>query len=154
MSYLPFCQPLTRSARSLRLAAPARVLSWVGNLIPPSGEAGQGLLVDLRSIETRSTGLNPQGKSPVPEGRAPKGSRGSIVALSANGSASRVFKLDNHFAWLAVSLHLLTAPGAALARSASPRSVLEAGEGFCSVPDGNHGENNRSSANHAGEVSR
>lgn len=120
-------RPLTtQGARGLRLAAPARVLSWVGNLFPSSGEAGQGSLVGVEPIETNRVGLNPQGQSPVHEVKAPtRLNPGGVVVRSQQGTRTRVFKLDNHFAWMAIALHLSqTGEG-----RAAPRAELATHEG-------------------------
>jgi len=43
---------------------------------------------------------------------ARSGASRSVVVLSATGALTRVHRLDNHFAWLAISLHLCALKGA------------------------------------------
>lgn len=133
-----------QSARSLRLAAPARVLSWVGTLIPSSGEARKGSLV-ASAIETPTGRLNPKGQSPARQG-SPNGCTAmnkKTIVKSWTGTETRIHAASNHGPWLSIALFLDSITADAAKRRGSLRRASGAASGAeVSVPpDGNHGVN-------------
>lgn len=132
-----------QSARRLRLAAPARVLSWVGTLIPSSGEARKGSLV-ASAIETHAVRLNPKGQSPARQG-SPNGCTAmtkKTIVKSWTGAETRVHAASNHGPWLSIALFLDSISDEAATRRESLRRASGAQGADVSVPpDGNHGVN-------------
>lgn len=71
---------------------------WGGHPYPRKGS------LVANAIETE--GLNPKGQSPVPAGHTPM----SLVS-KGNNTKTSVYTIDNHLAWLNVSLFLQTQGG-------------------------------------------
>lgn len=89
--------------------------------------------------------LTPFFSPPSSQKRAAAPLRAAVVAKSMGGTQTRVHQLDNHFAWLALSLHLSATKNAGSVGGGG-QAKRDAADAGCvrPGPDGNHGDNDSS----------